>query len=123
MFAVRHSLHRKPTEAKGFYAIYFGLTLLAAGLVLTPGCRWTADQRGAITRGVLLQAPRLFLCCCATTRPYWGPWTNGRATNIFTARGGGAGDALRHPDGGGAVSRHRRVRDRRDPDRRLVIAV
>jgi hypothetical protein len=33
----KHSLHRKPWDAKGFYGVYFGLILLAAILVLTPG--------------------------------------------------------------------------------------
>src|SRR3979411_2300232 len=31
VFSWRHSLHRKPTEAKGFYAIYCGLIVLARG--------------------------------------------------------------------------------------------
>ncbi|MBX4378784.1 divalent metal cation transporter, partial [Mycobacterium tuberculosis] len=62
VFAVRHSLHRKPTEAKGFYAIYFGLTLLAAGLVVTPGV-----PLGLLTNavqslaGVLLPSATVFL--------------------------------------------------------------
>jgi Mn2+/Fe2+ NRAMP family transporter len=32
----RHSLHRKVTDAKGFYAVYCGLIAIATGLVLTP---------------------------------------------------------------------------------------
>jgi Mn2+/Fe2+ NRAMP family transporter len=34
---LRHSLHRKPTEAKAFYGVYCGLIALTAVLVLTPG--------------------------------------------------------------------------------------
>lgn len=33
----QHSLHQKPSEAKGFYAVYGRLVVLAAALVLTPG--------------------------------------------------------------------------------------
>ncbi|NPT53002.1 divalent metal cation transporter, partial [Ralstonia sp. 3N] len=85
VFAVRHSLHRKPTEAKGFYAIYFGLTLLAAGLVLTPGV-----PLGLLTNavqslaGVLLPSATVFLLLLCNDKAVLGPWTNGRAMNIFT---------------------------------------
>jgi Mn2+/Fe2+ NRAMP family transporter len=34
---LRHSLHRKPTEAKAFYAVYCVPIALGAALVLTPG--------------------------------------------------------------------------------------
>jgi Mn2+/Fe2+ NRAMP family transporter len=34
---LRHSLHRKPAEAKAFYGVYYGLIALAAALVLAPG--------------------------------------------------------------------------------------
>jgi hypothetical protein len=37
VLSLRHSLHRKPAEAKGFYGVYFGLIVFAAFLVLTPG--------------------------------------------------------------------------------------
>jgi Mn2+/Fe2+ NRAMP family transporter len=37
VLSLKHSLHRKPSDAKGFYAVYCGLTVVAAGLVLTPG--------------------------------------------------------------------------------------
>jgi NRAMP (natural resistance-associated macrophage protein)-like metal ion transporter len=85
VFAVRHSLHRKPAEAKGFYAIYFGLTLLAAGLVLTPGV-----PLGLLTNavqslaGVLLPSATVFLLLLCNDKAVLGPWTNGRAMNIFT---------------------------------------
>lgn len=36
MFSVRHSLHRKVTDAKGFYAVYALLIAVAAAIVLTP---------------------------------------------------------------------------------------
>ncbi len=37
VLSLRHSLHRKPTDAKGFYIFYCGLIALSAALVLTPG--------------------------------------------------------------------------------------
>src|SRR4030088_1501799 len=37
VLSLRHSLHRKVSDAKGFYGIYFALILLSAVLVLTPG--------------------------------------------------------------------------------------
>src|SRR5260370_36139695 len=36
VLSLRHSLHRKPTDAKAFYAVYCGLIAVAAALVLTP---------------------------------------------------------------------------------------
>src|SRR5262249_39174267 len=36
VLSLHHSLHRKPREAKAFYAVYGGLVALAAVLVLTP---------------------------------------------------------------------------------------
>ena len=37
VFNVRHSLHRAPRDAVGFYAVYVGLIAVAAAIVLTPG--------------------------------------------------------------------------------------
>lgn len=85
VFAVRHSLHRKPTEAKGFYAVYFGLTMLAAGLVLTPGV-----PLGLLTNavqslaGILLPSATVFLLLLCNDKAVLGPWVNGRWTNLFT---------------------------------------
>ncbi len=85
VLAVRHSLHRKLTEAKGFYAVYFGLTLLAAGLVLTPGV-----PLGLLTNavqslaGVLLPSATVFLLLLCNDKAVLGPWTNTRLTNLFT---------------------------------------
>ena len=42
VLSLRHSLHRKPTDAKGFYAVYAGLIAVAAALVLTPRHRRSA---------------------------------------------------------------------------------
>src|ERR1700724_3342274 len=85
VFSWRHSLHRKPTEAKGFYAIYCGLIVLAAVLVLTPGI-----QLGLLTSavqtlaGVLLPSATVFLLLLCNDKPVLGPWVNGRGLNFFT---------------------------------------
>jgi Mn2+/Fe2+ NRAMP family transporter len=81
----KHSLHRKPREAKLFYVIYAGLLLVAALLVLTPGV-----PLGLITNavqalaGVLLPSATVFLLLLCNDRAVLGPWVNGRWTNFFT---------------------------------------
>ena len=58
VFSARHSLHRKVTDAKGFYAVYFVLIAVAAAIVLTPGsplglltrCGAGAGRRAAAER-------------------------------------------------------------------------
>jgi NRAMP (natural resistance-associated macrophage protein)-like metal ion transporter len=85
VFSWRHSLHRRPAEAKGFYAIYCGLIVLAAVLVLTPGIQLglltTAVQTLA---GVLLPGATVFLLLLCNDRAVLGPWVNSRKLNIFT---------------------------------------
>ena len=86
VFSVRHSLHRKPTDAPGFYAFYCGLIVVAAALVLTPG-----TPLGLLTNlvqtlaGVLLPSATVFLLLLCNDKAVLGPWTNGRRTNAFTA--------------------------------------
>jgi Mn2+/Fe2+ NRAMP family transporter len=85
VFSWRHSLHRKASEAKGFYAIYCGLILLAAALVLTPGV-----QLGLLTSavqtlaGVLLPGATVFLLLLCNDKAVLGPWVNSRRLNLFT---------------------------------------
>ncbi|WP_426407624.1 NRAMP family divalent metal transporter [Bradyrhizobium ganzhouense] len=85
VFSWRHSLHRKPTEAKGFYAIYCGLIVLAAVLVLTPdvqlGLLTSAVQTLA---GVLLPGATVFLLLLCNDKAVLGPWVNSRKLNLFT---------------------------------------
>ena len=81
----KHSLHRKPREAKAFYAVYAGLLLGAAALVLTPGM-----PLGLLTNavqalaGVLLPSATVFLLLLCNDRAVLGPWVNGRWLNLFT---------------------------------------
>jgi Mn2+/Fe2+ NRAMP family transporter len=85
VFSWRHSLHRKPTDAMGFYAIYCGLIAVAAALVLTPGI-----QLGLLTNavqtlaGVLLPGATVFLLLLCNDRAVLGPWTNSRGLNLIT---------------------------------------
>jgi NRAMP (natural resistance-associated macrophage protein)-like metal ion transporter len=85
VFSWRHSLHRGLSEAKGFYAIYCGLIVLAAVLVLTPGI-----QLGLLTSavqtlaGVLLPGATVFLLLLCNDKAVLGPWVNPRGLNLFT---------------------------------------
>lgn len=85
VLSLKHSLHRKPTDAKGFYAVYFGLIVLAAGLVLTPhaplGLLTNAVQTLA---GVLLPSATVFLLLLCNDEAVLGPWANTRLMNLFT---------------------------------------
>ena len=86
VLSLKHSLHRKPTDAIGFYVMYCGLILLAALLVLLPniplGLLVNAVQTLA---GVLLPSATVFLLLLCNDREVLGPWVNARLTNVFTA--------------------------------------
>jgi Mn2+/Fe2+ NRAMP family transporter len=85
VLALRHSLHRKPTDAKGFYAIYGGLVALAAVLVLVPGTPLGLLTNAVQTlAGVLLPSATVFLLLLCNDKAVLGPWTNGRWLNLFT---------------------------------------
>jgi NRAMP (natural resistance-associated macrophage protein)-like metal ion transporter len=85
-FAVKHSLHRKPGDAKAFYAVYIGLIIIAAALVLTPG-----TPLGLLTNlvqtlaGVLLPSATVFLLLLCNDKAVLGPWVNSKGLNLFTA--------------------------------------
>ena len=85
VLGVKHSLHRKPSQAKGFYAIFALLMAIAATVVLIPGSPLglltTAVQTLA---GVLLPSATVFLLLLCNDRQVLGPWVNGAKLNIFT---------------------------------------
>jgi NRAMP (natural resistance-associated macrophage protein)-like metal ion transporter len=82
---LRHSLHRKPTEAKAFYAVYCGLIALAAALVLMPGTPLGLLTNAVQTlAGVLLPSATVFLLLLCNDKAVLGPWVNGRGMNFFT---------------------------------------
>ncbi|MFB7631908.1 NRAMP family divalent metal transporter [Streptomyces sp. NPDC056149] len=86
VFNRSHSLHRSFREAKGFYASYTGMVLVAAAVVLLPGAPLglitTAVQALA---GLLLPSASTFLLLLCNDRAVLGPWTNPRWLNAVAA--------------------------------------
>ena len=86
VLGLRHSLHRKPREAKGFYAVFAGLLVVAAAVVLIPGSPLGLLTVGVQTlAGVLLPSATVFLLLLCNDNQVLGPWVNGRWLNLFTA--------------------------------------
>jgi len=82
---LHHSLHRKPTEAKAFYAVYCGLVAMAAALVLTPGTPLGLLTNAVQTlAGVLLPSATVFLLLLCNDEAVLGPWANTKGLNLFT---------------------------------------
>ena len=85
VLSVKHSLHRKPTGALGFYAVYFTLIVIAAALVLIPGTPLGLLTNAVQTlAGVLLPSASVFLLLLCNDKEVLGPWVNGRKLNFFT---------------------------------------
>ncbi len=85
VFSLKHSLHRKPSDAKGFYGVYFALIVVAAVLVLTPGTPLGLLTNAVQTlAGVLLPSATVFLLLLCNDRAVLGPWANSRMLNLFT---------------------------------------
>jgi NRAMP (natural resistance-associated macrophage protein)-like metal ion transporter len=85
VLSLRHSLHRNPKDAKAFYAVYGGLVVLAAALVLIPGTPLGLLTNAVQTlAGVLLPSATVFLLLLCNDRAVLGPWVNGRWLNLFT---------------------------------------
>ncbi|WP_298424799.1 NRAMP family divalent metal transporter [Rhodoblastus sp.] len=85
VLSLKHSLHRKPSDAKAFYLVYCGLIVVAAGLVLTPGAPLGLLTNAVQTlAGVLLPSATVFLLLLCNDKDVLGPWVNGRGLNLFT---------------------------------------
>ena len=85
VFDARHSLHRKASDAKGFYAVYAALIAVAAAIVLTPGAPLGLLTVAVQTlAGVLLPSATVFLLLLCNDRAVLGPWVNGRWFNGVT---------------------------------------
>jgi len=86
VLSLRHSLHRKAGEARGFYMVYAGLIALAAGLVLfgSDGLLGLLTNAVQTLAGVLLPSATVFLLLLCNDRAVLGPWVNGRWLNLFT---------------------------------------
>ena len=85
VLSMKHSLHRKLSDAKGFYAIYFALIVISAALVLTPGTPLGLLTNAVQTlAGVLLPSATVFLLLLCNDKAVLGPWANSKSVNIFT---------------------------------------
>lgn len=85
VLSLKHSLHRKPSDALGFYAMYFLLIAGAAALVLIPGVPLGLLTNAVQTlAGVLLPSATVFLLILCNDKAVLGPWVNTRFTNLLT---------------------------------------
>ncbi|MEU5126730.1 NRAMP family divalent metal transporter [Streptomyces mobaraensis] len=86
VMGLKHSLHRGIKGAKGFYAVFAGLVLTAAVIVVIPGSPLGLLTEGVQTlAGVLLPSASVFLLLLCNDKAVLGPWVNGRAMNVFTS--------------------------------------
>ncbi|MEE3627157.1 NRAMP family divalent metal transporter [Nitrospirillum sp. BR 11752] len=83
---VRHSLHRKITDATGFYMAYGALIAVAAVLVAFSSDAFLGFLTNAVQAlaGVLLPSATVFLLLLCNDRAVLGPWCNGTRRNLFT---------------------------------------
>jgi Mn2+/Fe2+ NRAMP family transporter len=85
VLSLKHSLHRKATDAPQFYGVYVLLIAVAAAIVLLPG-----SPLGLLTNavqvlaGVLLPSATVFLLLLSNDRAVLGPYANTPFVNIFT---------------------------------------
>ncbi len=86
VLSLRHSLHRKATDAAGFYAVYAGLIAVASGLVLVGNDALLGLLTNAVQTlaGVLLPSATVFLLLLCNDKAVLGPWVNSRRLNLFT---------------------------------------
>jgi Mn2+/Fe2+ NRAMP family transporter len=86
VLALHHSLHRKATDARAFYAVYTGLIVVAAALVLFGSDALLGLLTGAVQAlaGILLPSATVFLLLLCNDKAVLGPWVNGRWLNLFT---------------------------------------
>lgn len=86
VLGARHSLHRKPAEAKLFYFVFALLMGAAATIVLIPGSPLGLLTEGVQTlAGVLLPSAAVFLLLLCNDKEVVGPWLNSRKTNAFAS--------------------------------------
>ncbi len=86
VLGIKHSLHRSVRRAKGFYAVFVGLMVVSAALVLTPGVPLGTVTEGVQTlAGVLLPSATVFLLLLCNDRAVLGPWANSTKTNVIAS--------------------------------------
>ncbi len=85
VLTLRHSLHRKPTDALGFYASYGVVIALSAALVLLPGAPLgLLTEAVQVLAGVLLPSATVFLLLLCNDKAVLGPWVNNGWQNLLT---------------------------------------
>ena len=82
----RHSLHRKVTDAIGFYAAYGVIIAIASALVAFSSDAFLGFLTNAVQAlaGVLLPSATVFLLLLCNDKAVLGPWCNGPKLNVFT---------------------------------------
>jgi Mn2+/Fe2+ NRAMP family transporter len=81
-FGLKHSLHRKVSDAKGFYLSFAAMIAVAAGVVLIPGAPLGLMTTGVqVLAGVLLPSAIVFLLLLCNDAEVLGPWVNTTAQN------------------------------------------
>jgi len=86
VLGLKHSLHRSFRRAKTFYAVFSGLMVVSAALVLAPGVPLGTVTEGVQTlAGVLLPSATVFLLLLCNDKEVLGPWANSTKTNIVAS--------------------------------------
>jgi Mn2+/Fe2+ NRAMP family transporter len=86
VFKTRHSLHRRFADAKGFYAMFSGLVILAAAIVLIPNAPLGLVTLGVqALAGILLPSASVFLLLLSNDHALLGPWANPRWLNVIAS--------------------------------------
>jgi hypothetical protein len=84
-FNLKHSLHRRVRDAKGFYSIYAAQVGAAALIVLIPGAPLgTMTEYVQVLAGVLLPSAIVFLLLLCNDKAVLGPWINRTWLNVVT---------------------------------------
>ena len=77
VFGVKHSLHRGVKDAKLFYAIFSGLVIVAAAIVLIPNAPLQLMTLAVqALAGLLLPSATVFLLLLCNDHEVLGPWAN-----------------------------------------------
>lgn len=85
VLGLKHSLHRKISDAKGFYAVFIGILIGSAVIVLIPGSPLgLLTSAVQVLAGVLLPSATVFLLILCNDAEVVGPWINGRWMNLLT---------------------------------------
>lgn len=86
VLGLKHSLHRKVSDAKLFYMVFAAIMLVSAVIVLIPGSPLGLLTVGVqVLAGVLLPSATVFLLLLCNDKEVLGPWVNGQALNVFTS--------------------------------------